>query len=154
MGNIFSLSQRKSVQLFRSCMYIITTANFAAKIQIFYRIFVSTRLLPELRVNFQQRNCYDRNDAANHQPDKEMIVSQQFLQPSSEHAGYHHAQRHETCTNGIMRCFVAPIGKVYQIEHVSGEAKAVTELLNNYADIDDQQIVGLRKTQVQKCETG
>jgi hypothetical protein len=36
-GNIFSLSQRKSVQFFLSCIYIISTAKFAAKVQFFYR---------------------------------------------------------------------------------------------------------------------
>ena len=58
VGNIFSLSHRKSVQFFLSCIYIITTAKFAVKIRFFYRKskFLRNCCKKSLKINLIKRN--------------------------------------------------------------------------------------------------
>ena len=68
----------------------------------------------------------------NHYPDKEVFVSDQFLQPTGSHTRQHHTQCHKSGADRIVCCLMFTIGVVNQVKHVGCEPEAITELLDKY----------------------
>src|SRR4030042_2445819 len=63
-------------------------------------------LLSKLRIYFHQA-CHDETrHRRSHDPEEEVLIAQLFLEPTTRHGGYHHAQSHDSRGDGIVDCFV------------------------------------------------
>ena len=101
-----------------------------------------------LVIPLQKGGHPEGGEGTNHNPDEEQLVSHRFLQPSGGHARNHHAERHESGADGIVGGLVFVVGKADEVKHVGRKAKAVAELLDEYAEVDDEQGFGLCITEV------
>lgn len=87
---------------------------------------------------------YTRNTAKHH-PDKKGAIAcydavepsvEKALQFAGEHARYHHAQRHKSRAESIMRGFVFSLTEMQQIGRIGGESVAIAQLLQTDASVN------------------
>src|SRR5690606_23652412 len=101
----------------------------------------------ELPVQGNQHHNEERGNRRSQSPDEELLVSEEFLQPTTEHAGEHHAKRHEPRADRVMRRAVWTPRNVDHIEQVSRETESVTELLDANCDAYEQETFRLHDSE-------
>lgn len=104
--------------------------------------------------DFDKGTHGDGGDTANHHPVEEMFVPDELLQPTGRHARQHHAQGHEGRTDGIVGGLMLSVGEIDEVEHVGGESEPVSELFDEDAEVDNQEVVGLVVAEVDERGTG
>jgi N-acetyl-anhydromuramyl-L-alanine amidase AmpD len=63
---------------------------------------------PKGRVNPEQGGHHQRRQRGEADPDEKVRITDVILDPTGGHAGQHHAQRHETRADGVMRGLLLP----------------------------------------------
>ena len=96
-------------------------------------------LFAELGVDLEQGGDDERHGASGHHDEEECAVADGLLQGTSEEAGNHHREGHQSRTKRVVGRLVLALAIIYKVEHVGGEAKAVAKLLEEHADIDYHQ---------------
>ena len=92
---------------------------------------------------FQPAGHDKRDRCAYHDPYKKQAVAEEFLNPSGHHAGNHHAQRHESRTDGIMGGLVLSFREMDEIKHIGCKAESVSELFDKDTAVYQEQVCGL-----------
>ena len=112
-------------------------------------IFTDTVLLldAEARVYLDQTGNGDSEEATDHDDNEEIDVSYGIFEPSGYHARQHHTECHESGADGVMCGFALALAEVEHIEHVGGEAKSVSELLDEDTGADNEKIGRLCDTE-------
>src|SRR5438128_2197906 len=128
--------------------------NAEQKIEPRYLRLLRGSLFAEFGVEGDEGGDEEAGDGGEHDPDEEMLVTDNILKPAAEHAGKHHAEGHETGANGVVGGLVLAAGDVDHIEHVGGEPEAVTELLDGDAEVDDKEVTRLRIGEINKDGVG
>ena len=77
-----------------------------------------------------------------------------LLQPATEHAGQHHAERHETGADRVMSCLMLSARDVDHVKHVGRETEAVAELLDGEGGPDGVNVGRLRQRQHNEDKVG
>ena len=98
--------------------------------------------LAEFGVRPDEGGDDETGDRAEHDPDEEVLVADDFLEPAGGHARDHHTEGHEAGADRVVGGLVFATGDVEHVNHIRCEAEAVAELLEGDAGIDDNKIVG------------
>ena len=107
---------------------------------------VTTRassLRPNSRSSGNAAGRWKAGNGRQHHPFKKEPVAEVFLQPAAPHAGKHHAQRHETGADGVVRGSMLPARDVNHVKHIGGEPESVAELLHRHTRANDPQTLRL-----------
>ena len=83
-----------------------------------------------------------------------MLITDHLLDPTGNHAGHHHAQRHEARTDGVMRSLIFPFREENQVHGVSRETEAIAELLDRHAGVHQENILRHRVSHIQIDQIG
>ena len=65
-------------------------------------LFLFTNLLSEVGIHFNEVAYKDGGGAADHRPHEEVAIADGLLEPAGTHAGEHHAEGHEACTDSVV----------------------------------------------------
>lgn len=98
-------------------------------------MILSRTFTSECGINPDEVGHSDGGSAADHGPDKEVLVTDRLLNPSGCHAGEHHAESHETGADTVMSRAVTSFREIDEIEHVGCEAETVAELFDKHTDV-------------------
>src|SRR5260370_41021239 len=113
-----------------------------------------SRLLPKLLVHLEQHGQCKAGPGRAEHPTEEVLVTHNVGDPTAPHSRDHHPQGHEAGADGVMRRLVGAVGKIEQVEHEGGEAKAVTQLLNGNSAAGDQKILRLGEGKKNESHVG
>ena len=65
-------------------------------------LFFVFNLLAKVGINLNEEANKNCGGTANHGPHEEVAIADGLLEPSGAHAGEHHAEGHEACTDGVV----------------------------------------------------
>lgn len=69
-------------------------------------------------------------DGTKHDPEKEVLVADQFLDIAGDHAGEHHAEGHESGADGVMSGLLRAFAEEHHEVGEGRETEPVTELFD------------------------
>ena len=95
--------------------------------------------LTVLRIYLNKGGNDKGDEAATNDPPEEIEVTEMVCHPTCQHTWNHHTQSLEGCTNAEHGGGALTLREIDEVEHISREAKAIAELLNQHADVDGKE---------------